>query len=133
MQATSHHGGTHVRRQAVLAAASLSSLGVIALTMRESAPHPGRIGLSLLIAIGAITYVAPLSFFVDWAMRAGRTSIRTVTVVGVLTAIFLATRRVGSFSQVWPAFSATASIAAILAIDQVRRLVAVSPLRRSPR
>lgn len=112
---------------------SLSSLGVIALTMRESGPHPGRVGLSLLIAIGALTYVAPFSLFVDRAINRGRTTIRTVNAVGVVSVIFLATRRVGSFSQVWPAFSATASIAAILAIGQVRSVVAASPLRRSTR
>ncbi|MEO8266085.1 MAG: hypothetical protein ABI706_11330 [Ilumatobacteraceae bacterium] len=117
---------TYRRRRAVLAAAVLSFFGVVALTVRESGPHPGQIAMPLLVGIGIVVYVAPFALSVDRGMRRGRTDMPAIALVGTAGIIFLATRSVGSFSQVWPAFTAIVSITLLHAIDYVRTWIADS-------
>lgn len=104
------------RRRAVVTAAVFSSLGVIALTLRESQPHPGRIASPVLLGVGALVYVAPFAFSVDRAIRRGRTRIVVVAFIGGSGAAFLATRPLGSFSQAWLLFTIIVSIVALQAI-----------------
>ncbi|MGZ4725500.1 MAG: hypothetical protein ACXV8L_14945, partial [Ilumatobacteraceae bacterium] len=84
-------------------------------------PHPGR-GSSLgLLFIGILVYVVPFVFVVDRSMRRGSTRMAAVVVVGAVGAIFLATRALGSFSQVWPLFTMIASLIAMQVISQFIR------------
>ena len=109
------------RRRAMFVAMVLSLLGVIALASRESTPHPGR-GSSLgLLFIGILVYVAPFTFVVDRTMRRGSTRMAAVVIVGAVGAIFLATRALGSFSQVWPLFTVIVSFIALQVIGQFIR------------
>ncbi|MGZ4762414.1 MAG: hypothetical protein ACXV7I_08270 [Ilumatobacteraceae bacterium] len=109
------------RRRAMFVAMVLSLLGVIALASRESTPHPGR-GSSLgLLFIGILVYVVPFVFVVDRSMRRGSTRMAAVVVVGAVGAIFLATRALGSFSQVWPLFTMIVSLIAMQVISQFIR------------
>lgn len=117
---------TYRRRRAVLAAAALSLFGVVALTVRESSPHPGQIAMPLLVGVGIVVYVAPFAFSVHRGMRRKLTNLPSIVLVGTAGIIFLATRRVGSFSQVWPAFTAIVSITVLRAIDYVRTWIAES-------
>jgi hypothetical protein len=112
---------TYQRRRALFVAASTSSLGVLALTLRQSSPHPGRTSSLVLIAIGILVYVAPFAFIVDRAMRRGATRMAAVAVVGVGGGLFLATRSVGSFSQVWPVFTMIVTVIALQVIGQLMR------------
>ena len=108
------------RRRGVLAAAVLSFVGLIALTARESSPHPGQIAIPVLLAVGIVMYIVPFAFSVDLGIRRGRTNLATIVFVGTAGIVLLATRRVGSFSQVWPVFTAIVSITALHAINSVR-------------
>jgi hypothetical protein len=110
---------TYRRRRARFAAIALSTLGVIALTVRESAPHPGQTNLLALLAIGILVYVTPFAFIVDRGMRRGTTRMAAVIVVGVPGLVFLATRSPGSFGQVWPVFTVIVSVIALELIGQL--------------
>ena len=99
----------------------LSSLGVFALTLRESAPHPGRTSSLAVLFVGMLVYVAPFVFVVDRAMRRGTTRMAAVAVVGAVGGFFLATRALGSFSQVWPIFTMIVSVIALQVIGQLIR------------
>ena len=112
---------TYQRRRALFVAASLSFLGVLALTLRESVSHPGRTSSLVLLAIGIVVYVAPFAFIVDRAMRRGTTRMAAVAVVGAGGGLFLATRAVGSFSQVWPVFTMIVTVVALQVIGQFIR------------
>jgi hypothetical protein len=112
---------TYRRRRAVVTATVLSSLGVVALALRESEPHPGRIAAPVLLGVGVLGYVAPFAFSVDRAMRRGRTRMAAVAFVGGSGGLFLATRPVGSFSQAWPLFTAIVSIVVLRVIGQFSR------------
>ena len=112
---------TYQRRRALFVAASLSSLGVLALAVRESAPHPGGSSSLALLAIGILVYVMPFAFIVDRAMRRGTTRMAAVAVVGAGGAVFMATRSVGSFSQVWPVFTTIVTVVALQVIGQLIR------------
>lgn len=101
---------TYRRRRAVVIAAVLSFLGVVALALRESAPHPGRSAWPVVLVVGVLVYVAPYTFSVDRAMRRGRTRMAAVAFIGGSGAAFLATRPLGSFSQAWPLFTVVVSI-----------------------
>ena len=101
---------TYQRRRAVVIAAVLSLVGVVALALRESAPHPGSIAFPALLVVGVLVYVAPFTFSVDRAMRRGRTRMAAVAFIGGSGAAFLATRPLGSFSQAWPLFTVVVSI-----------------------
>ena len=107
------------RRRAVSAAVALSTLGVIALTVRESSPHPGQTNLPALFVVGILVYVMPFALIVDRAMRRGTTRMAAVIVVGALGFIFLATRSLGSFSQAWPVFTVILSVIALEVIGQL--------------
>jgi hypothetical protein len=112
---------TYRRRRAVVTAAVLSSLGVVALALRESEPHPGRIASPVVLGVGVLVYVAPFAFSVDRAMRRGRTRMAVVAFIGGSGAAFLATRPVGSFSQAWLLFTVIVSIVVLHAIGQFPR------------
>jgi cation transport ATPase len=112
---------TFRRRRAVVTATVLSSLGVVALALRESAPHPGRISSPVVLGVGVLVYVAPFAFSVDRAMRRGRTRMAVVAFIGGAGGAFLATRALGSFSQAWPLFTAIVSIVVLHAIGQFQR------------
>ena len=112
---------TYQRRRALFVAASLSFLGVLALTVRESVPHPGRTSSLALLAIGILVYVAPFAFIVDQAMRRGTTRMAAVAVVGTGGGLFMATRSVGSFSQVWPVFTMIVTVVVLQVISQFIR------------
>ena len=112
---------TYRRRRALFVAASLSSLGVLALSVRESVAHPGRTSSLTLLAIGILVYVAPFAFIVDRAMRRGTTRMAAVAVVGAGGGLFMATRSVGSFSQVWPVFTMIVTVIALQVISQFIR------------
>lgn len=112
---------TYQRRRALIVAASLSFLGVVALTVRESASHQGRTSSPALLAIGILVYVAPFAFLVDRAMRRGATRMAAVAAIGVGGGLFMATRSVGSFSQVWPVFTMIVTIIALQVIGQLIR------------
>ncbi|MGZ7036474.1 MAG: hypothetical protein ACXVIQ_14785, partial [Ilumatobacteraceae bacterium] len=106
---------------AMFAAMVLSLLGVIFLAARQSAPHPGR-GSSLgLLFIGILVYVVPFVFVVDRTMRRGSTRMAAVVLVGATGGVFLATRALGSFSQVWPLFTMIVSLIALQIIGQFIR------------
>ena len=107
------------RRRALFVAIALSTLGVIALTVRESAPHPGQTNLAALLAIGILVYVTPFALVVERAMRRGTTRMAAVTGVGALGFVFLATRSLGSFSQAWPVFTVIVSVIALEVIGQL--------------
>lgn len=109
------------RRRAVLTATVLSSLGVVALALRESQPHPGRIASGVVLVLGVLVYVAPLAFSVDRAMRRGRTRITVVAFVGGCGGVFLATRPLGGFSQAWLLFTVIVSIVVLHAIGHFLR------------
>ncbi len=109
------------RRRAMFVAMVLSLLGVIALVAREAAPHPGRSSSLALLFVGILVYVAPFVFVVDRAMRRGSTRMAAVVVVGAVGGIFLATRALGSFSQVWPLFTMVVSVIALQIIGQFIR------------
>ncbi|MEO7370618.1 MAG: hypothetical protein ABI949_02690 [Ilumatobacteraceae bacterium] len=104
----------------MVAAAVLSFLGVVALAVREANPHPGQIATLGLVGIGIVVYVAPFAFSVARVMRRERTNMTVILFVGTAGFIFLATRRVGSFSQVWPAFTSIVSITVLKAIEYGR-------------
>ena len=112
---------TYQRRRALFVAVSLSSLGVLALTVRESVGHPGRANPLALRAIGVLVYVAPFAFVVERAMRRGTTRMAAVAVVGGGGGLFMATRSVGSFSQVWPVFTIIVTMVALQVIAQFIR------------
>jgi hypothetical protein len=112
---------TYRRRRAVVMATVLSSLGVVALALRESTPHPGRIAWPVALGVGVLVYVAPFAFSVDRAMRRGRTRIGVVAFIGVSGGAFLATRPLGNFSQVWSLFTLVVSIVVLHAIGQFAR------------
>jgi hypothetical protein len=112
---------TYRRRRAVVTATVLSSLGVVALALRQSEPHPGRIASPVVLGVGVLVYVAPFAFSVDRAMRRGGTRVAAVAFVGGTGATFLATRPVGSFSQAWPLFTAIVSIVVLRVIGQLPR------------
>ena len=116
-----NHAATYQRRRAVVTATICSSLGVIALAVRESVPHPGGIAPPVLFGVGVLVYVAPFTFSVDRAMRHGRTHIAVVAFIGGSGAAFLATRAVGSFSQAWLLFTAIVSVVALHAIGRFPR------------
>ena len=107
------------RRRALFAAIVLSTFGVIALTVRESAPHPGQTNLPALFVIGILVYVTPFALVVDRAMRRGTTRMAAVIGVGVPGSIFLATRSLGSFSQAWPVFTVIVTVIALKVIGQL--------------
>jgi len=121
---------TYRRRRSVLVAALLSFVGVVALALRESVPHPGQTPTALLVVLGTVVYVAPFAFSVDRGMRRGRTNMSAIAVIGTAGIIFLGTRRVGSFSQVWPAFMAIVSITVLHAIAYARTWMADSEAAR---
>jgi hypothetical protein len=110
---------TFHRRRAVLAAAVLSFIGVVALAVRESAARAGRTGTVAMLTIGLIVYVAPFAAIVDRAMRRRTIPMAAVAVVGATGAIFLATRSVGSFSQLWLAFTMVVSFLALRATGEL--------------
>ena len=109
---------TYQRRRAVVIAAVLSLVGVVALALRESAPHQGSIAFPALLVVGVLVYVAPFTFSVDRAMRQGRTRMAAVAFIGGSGAAFLATRPLGSFSQAWPLFTVVVSIVLLRMIAQ---------------
>ena len=86
--------------------------------------------MPILVGVGIVAYVAPFAFIVDRRVRRGRTSMPAIAIVGVAGIILLATRRVGSFSQVWPAFTAMVSITVLYAIDCVRTWIVESVAAR---
>ncbi len=112
---------TYRRRRAVVTATVLSSLGVVALTVRQSEPHPGGISPPMLFGAGVLVYVTPFALSVDRAMRRRRTHIAVVAFIGASGAAFLATRAVGSFSQVWLLFTVVVSVVALHTIGQFPR------------
>jgi len=101
---------TYRRRRAVVAATFLTFLGVAAFALRASEPHPGRTPTPALLGVGILAYVTPFAFSVDRAMRQGRTRMGVVVFIGSSGAVFLATRPVGNFSQIWPIFTMIVSI-----------------------
>ena len=112
---------TYQRRRALFVAVSLSSLGLLALTARESVAHPGRTSSLDLLGIGILVYVAPFAFVVGRAMRRGTTRMAAVAVVGAGGGLLMATRSVGSFSQVWPVFTMLVTMVALQVIAQFIR------------
>ena len=112
---------TYRRRRAVVTATVLSSLGVVALAVRESEPHPGRIAAPVVLGVGLLVYVGPFAFSVDRAMRRGRTRMAVVAFVGGSGAAFLATRPLGNFTQVWPLFTVIVSIVVLHVFGQFPR------------
>ena len=112
---------TYRRRRAVVTATVLSLLGVVALAVRESEPHPGRIASPVVLGVGMLVYVAPFTFSVDRAMRRERTRMSVVAFVGGSGAAFLATRPPGNFAQVWPLFTVIVSIVVLHVIGHFPR------------